>query len=415
MTRPGVAVVAQSGGPTSVINASLLGIFEEAAQHAQITSVYGAQDGIAGILSEDFLDLTRQPAKLMLQVGKSPSSALGSSRRELAAGDLERVIEVFSAHNVRYFLYNGGNGSMGTASQIASAARELSYDLQVVGIPKTIDNDLLETDHTPGYPSTARFFACALRDIGADNLALSGQVEIVEVLGRNVGWIAAATALARRDPADAPHLIYFPECPLPAQRFLEDVERVYRRLGRCVVAVCEGQLDESGDPFGADVRSGSRGSLAMNLAHRLAMLVSSRLRIRARSEKPGLLGRSSALSVSAVDWNEARECGLAAVQAAVAGLGGNMVTLVRNSQEPYHASTGLAPLERVALLERAFPDAWRNAAGNDVAPEFISYISPLVGEIEKHRLLQRHLVPKKMTAQISSGRPAENPPSTTSA
>ncbi len=294
----GIAVVAHSGGPTPVINASLLGVFEEAALHTQITSLYGAQNGIAGVLSEDFIDLTRQPEKLMLQVGKAPSSALGSSRRAITPEDLERLIAIFRAHNIRYFLYNGGNGSMGTAARIAGTAREMGYDLQVAGIPKTIDNDLLETDHTPGYPSTALFFACALRDIGADNLALSGQVEFVEVLGRNVGWVAAATALARRDPDDAPHLIYFPESPLPVQLLLDDVERVYSRLGRCVVAVCEGQLDENGEPFGADVRSGSQGSLAMNLAHRLAMLVSSRLRIRARSEKPGLLGRSSALCIS---------------------------------------------------------------------------------------------------------------------
>ncbi len=395
MTGPGIAVVAHSGGPTSVINASLLGIFEEAAQHAQITALYGAQNGIAGLLEENFIDLTRQPAELMLQVAKSPSSALGSSRRELMPGDLERVIAIFRAHDVRYFFYNGGNGSMETASQIAGRAGEMGYDLQVLGIPKTIDNDLLETDHTPGYPSAARFFACALRDIGADNLALSGQVEFVEVLGRNVGWIAAATALARRDPDDAPHLIYFPESPLPTQRLLDDVERVYSRLGRCVVAVCEGQLDENGEPFGAEVRSGSRGSLAMNLAHRLAMLVSSRLRIRARSEKPGLLGRSSALCVSSVDWNEARECGRAAVRAAVTGLGGNMVTLVRSPHDPYHAETGLAPLERVALLERPFPAAWRNAAGNDVTSEFLSYAAPLVGAIRRHQNLEKHPVAKK--------------------
>lgn len=415
MTRPGIAVVAHSGGPTSVINASLLGIYEEAARHPEITLLYGAQNGIAGVLQEDFIDLTRQPKELMLQIGQSPSSALGSSRREVTAGDLERVIEIFRAHDVRYFLYNGGNGSMGTALQVAGAAREMQYDLQVVGIPKTIDNDLLETDHTPGYPSAARFFATAIRDIGADNLALSGQVEIVEVLGRNVGWLAAATALARSVPEDAPHLIYFPEAPLPTQKFLGDVDRVYSRLGRCVVAVCEGQLDENGEPFGADVRSGSRGSLAMNLAHRLAMLVASRLNVRARSEKPGLLGRSSALCVPEVDWNEARECGRAAIRAAVSGMGGQMVTLVREPDNLYRASTGLAALERVALLERPFPAAWRNQAGNDVTQEFVSYATPLVGAIARHQTLERHTVARRMSVQMSSERPAQNPPSTTSA
>ncbi len=395
--RRGVAVVAHSGGPTPVINASLLGVFEQAGQHPEIGSLYGAQNGIAGILSEDFIDLTQQPEHLMEQVGHAPSSALGSSRRELAPGDLERVLSIFRAHNVRYFLYTGGNGSMGTASQLDIAAHKIGYPLQVVGIPKTIDNDLLETDHTPGYASAATFFACAVRDIGADNRALSGQVEFVEVLGRNVGWLAAATALARSDPDDAPHLIYFPECPLPLDRILGDIESVYSRLGRCVVAVCEGQLDDNGDPFGADVRPGSRGSLAMNLAHRLAMLVSSRLKVRARSEKPGLLGRSSAFCVSSSDWNEARLCGRAAVLAAVSGLGGNMVTLVRSSHDPYHVQTNLVPLEQVAFHERPFPAAWRNQAGNGVMPEFLSYAAPLVAPISHHRQLQRNRIPKLLT------------------
>src|SRR6185369_8751498 len=184
---------------------------------------------------------------------------------------------------------NGGNGSFGMADRIARAA---GASMQVIGVPKTIDNDLMETDHTPGYATCARFFACAVRDIGADNRALPGQVEFLEVLGRNAGWIVAATSLARRDPDDAPHLIYFPELPLPLEKLLDDVDRVYRRLGRCVVAVCEGQLDEKGQAFGADERAGSRGKLAMNLAHRLAMLTSERLKLRSRSEKPGLLGRS---------------------------------------------------------------------------------------------------------------------------
>ena len=382
-----VALIAQSGGPTSVINASLLGVYEVAAKHSEISCLYGALNGVTGVLSENFIDLSKRDARLMMRVGKTPAAALGSSRQELTPEDLEHVVEIFRAHNIRYFFYNGGNGSMGTLSQLAATARTMSYELQAVGIPKTIDNDLLETDHTPGYPSTALFFACALRDIGADNRALAGQVEIVEILGRNVGWLAAATALARNAADDAPHLIYFPEVRLHTDALLSDVDQVYRKLGRCVVAVCEGQLNEHGEPFGSDVRSGSRGSLAMNLAHRLAMLIIERLRIKARSEKPGLLGRSTSLCHSSADWAEARACGQAAVQAGINGLGGNMVTLIRESDAPYCASTGLVPLERVAFRERVFPASWRNETDNDVTSEFISYLSPLVGPIAHYERL----------------------------
>jgi ATP-dependent phosphofructokinase / diphosphate-dependent phosphofructokinase len=384
----GVAVVAHSGGPTAVINASLAGVIEEASTRGEIRALYGARFGIDGILREDFTDLLAQPNDLVTAVARTPSSALGTSRREIGQSELEQVLNIFRAHGVRYFFYTGGNGSMGTAHQIQGLARESNYGLQVIGIPKTIDNDLLETDHTPGYASTARFFACAARDIGADNRALQGQVEIIEVLGRNVGWLAAATSLARNLPDDPPHLIYLPEHPLPLAQFLADVDSVFSRLGRCVVAVCEGQLDENGEPFGADVRSGSRGALAMNLGHRLAMLVSERLNIRARSEKPGLLGRSNSDFVSKVDWEEAQLCGRAAVRAALEDLGGHMVTLIRENQPVYSATTGLTELSRVAFLERLFPREWISPSLNDVEPGFKAYAMPLVGPIAYHPALE---------------------------
>ncbi|HEY7304991.1 MAG TPA: diphosphate--fructose-6-phosphate 1-phosphotransferase [Bryobacteraceae bacterium] len=375
------AVLVHTGGPTPVINASLLGVWEEAQKHREISQLYGARFGFDGVLAKHFIDLSAQSPDVMEAVGRTPSSALGTSRRELSEADLQQILAVLRNRDVRFLLCTGGNGSMETARQLWSLARNSNYDLQVVGIPKTIDNDLMETHHTPGYGSTARFFACAARDIGADNRALPGQVEFIEVLGRNVGWLAAATSLARRNPEDAPHLIYFPERRLTLDQLLEDVHRVYERRNRCVVAVCEGQLDEYGEPFGADVRSGSRGSLAMNLAHRLAMLVSQRLKIRARSEKPGLLGRSSAVSISQADWDDSRLCGQRAVLAAVEGQGGNMVTLLPPAQSGQQAETGLASLDRVALRERYFPECWRSEAGNDVLPEFRAFAEPLTGPI----------------------------------
>ncbi|MGO9256061.1 MAG: diphosphate--fructose-6-phosphate 1-phosphotransferase [Bryobacteraceae bacterium] len=387
-----VAIVAHSGGPTPVINASLLGVVEQARRYRGIASLYGARFGIDGILEEDFLDLFAQSDRTLAGVSRAPASALGTSRREVTAEDRERVLGVFGAHNVRYFFYTGGNGSMRTAWEIAQIARQTGYELQVIGIPKTIDNDLAETDHSPGYPSAARFFACAVRDIGADNRALPGQVEFVEVLGRDAGWIVAATALARHHPGDAPHLVYFPEVPLPLDQLLEDVNSVYQRLGRCVVAVCEGQLDERGQPFGADVRAGSRGQLAMNLGHRLAMLTAEKLKLKTRSEKPGLLGRASLAYPSPVDWEEARLCGQAAVDAAEDGTSGVMVTLVRErghrGPEPaYSATTSCAPLEKVAFAEKKFPAEWRTSAGADISPAFADYAAPLVGGIAPHEPL----------------------------
>jgi 6-phosphofructokinase 1 len=372
------AIVVHSGGPTPVINASLAGLVEEARRHAEITALYGALFGLQGILRENFVDLFAQPEATLQAVGASPASALGTSRLELTDEHIDRIVGVCRRRDIGYLFVTGGNGSLASAACIAAAS---GGSLRTIGIPKTIDNDLLETDHTPGYATAARFFACAVRDIGADNRALPGQVEFVEVLGRNAGWIVAATCLARHEPDDAPHLIYLPETRLPLEQLLDDIDRVYRRLGRCVVAVCEGQLDERGEAFGADERAGSRSKLAMNLGHRLAMITAERLKLRSRSEKPGLLGRSSWSEEPRLDRAEARLCGAAAARAAIEGYTGVMVTLVRAPEAEYRVTTGLAPLEKVAAGERLFPAEWRTAHGNDISPDFRTYIAPLVGPI----------------------------------
>lgn len=377
-----VGIVLHSGGPTPVVNASLLGAVEEARRHPRITQLLGARFGIEGILQQDFVDLLALDQNRLAASALSPSSALGTSRRDVDDEILAAIRKVLRARGVENLFYTGGNGSMGAAARIAQ-----SSGVHVIGIPKTIDNDLTHTDHTPGYATAARFFACAARDIGADNRALPGQVEFIEVLGRNTGWLVAATALARRDPDDAPHLIYFPETRLPQAQLLDDVDRVYRRLGRCVVAVCEGQLDESGQPFGADVRPSSGRPLAMNLAHRLAMLVTEKLNLRARSEKPGLLARSGAAHFSQLDWNEARLVGAAAVRAAIAGASAVMITLERTPGSFYSVRCGSVPLSEVASSERAFPAEWRNASGNDVTGAFLEYAEPLLGLIERYQFL----------------------------
>jgi 6-phosphofructokinase 1 len=375
-------IVLHSGGPTPVMNASLLGVVEETRRHPRITQLLGARFGIDGILKQDFVDLLTLDPNRLATIALSPSSALGTSRRYVDEETLAAILKVLRSRGIEYLFPTGGNGSMGAAARIAECS-----GIQVIGIPKTIDNDLTHTDHTPGYATAARFFACAARDIGADNRALPGQVEIIEVLGRNSGWLVAATSLARRDPDDAPHLIYLPETRLPLAQLLDDVNRVYRRLGRCVVAVCEGQLDESGQPFGADVRPSSGRPLAMNLAHRLSMLVTEKLKLRARSEKPGLLARSGAAYFSQLDWDEARLVGEAAVRAAVDGASNLMITLEREPGGLYSLHCGTVPLGTVASTERTFPAEWRNAAGNDVTSAFLDYADPLLGPIERYPAL----------------------------
>ena len=385
----GTALLAHSGGPTAVINASLQGVVQRARELACFDRFWGARYGMEGILAEDFLDLFAQSGTTLEAVAEAPSSALGTSRFEAGPEHLQKVVQVFQRNDIRCLFYTGGNGSMITAQQITAATADAHYDLQVIGIPKTIDNDLLCTDHTPGYGSAARFFAHAVRDIGQDNLALRGQVEIIEILGRNSGWLAAATSLARHAAHDAPHLIYLPENPLSLDVFLADVERVYRHRQRCVVAVCEGQLDHTGKPFGADVRRGSRGSLAMNLAHRLALLVTEHLGLRARSEKPGLLGRSSGAYPSPTDRQEARLCGEAAADAACRGESGMMVSLERLDGPDYSVRCGLVPLTQVAAGERLFPSEWVTPERNGILNGFRQYALPIVGSVEPHPTLSK--------------------------
>lgn len=385
------AVVAHGGGPTAVLNASLAGLVEECRRGGRFAALEGARFGAQGLLAGGYVDLLAQPAALIEAVAQAPGSAIGSSRRKLETAEYEHIVQDFRRREVRWFFYTGGNGSMGTALELQRFARESGYELGVTGIPKTIDNDLPVTDHTPGYASTARFFAFAARDVGEDNRSLPSPICVLETLGRNAGWIVAATSLGRRHEDDAPHLIYFPEWPLSLDRMAADVERVYRRLGRAVVAVCEGQLDESGQPFGAAVDRPHQAQhrLASNLGHALAQLLAAKTGLRARAEKPGLLGRSCGPFASPLDRAEACECGRAAARAAMEGRSGCMVAIRRESSQPYRSSTFLTPLETVAGRERTLPPDWVAPEGNDVLAAFQDYARPLIGDVPGYpRLLE---------------------------
>jgi ATP-dependent phosphofructokinase / diphosphate-dependent phosphofructokinase len=380
------ALIAHGGGPTSVINASLAGLVAQLRQKKIFPRLYGARFGVRGILEENFIDLLVGGEDLIERVAETPGSALGSSRFKLSDDDHGRVLDIMRRNEIRCFFYTGGNGSMGTALRIAHDARARGYDLQVIGIPKTIDNDLCITDHTPGYPSTAHFFAVAARDIGEDNRSLPPPVSVLEVLGRNAGWVAAATALARTQEDDAPHLIYFPEKPVSLDQMAADAEQVYRRVGRVLIAVCEGQLDEKGTPFGAEVDRPTSAvhRLASNLGHTLARLLSAKLNLRARAEKPGLFGRCCGPLASPLDRAEARECGRAAAHAAENDESGVMIAIGRESADSYRSSTFSTPLESVAGRERLIPASWINDAGNDVTSDFLNYISPLVPAVQPY-------------------------------
>jgi 6-phosphofructokinase 1 len=360
------ALIAHGGGPTAVLNASLAGVVDECRGVA--SALYGSTFGLTG----ERIDLLRISPEKIAAIAGTPGSAIGSSRAGLSTIDIARLVK-----DVDIVFYTGGNGSMQTAL-------ELSRHCPVIGIPKTIDNDLLVTHHTPGYASTGYFFACAARDVGVDNRSLPSPVCVLETLGRNSGWIVAATSLARTTPDDAPHLIYFPERPLSLDRIAADVEGVYLRLGRVVVAVCEGQLDETGSPFGADVDRPNSAThrLASNLGHTLARRLSEKLGLRARAEKPGLLGRSCGPYARERDRREAYECGRAAVRAAAEGQTGIMIALDRDG------GTFTTPLESVAGRERTFPVDWISPAGNNVESAFIDYAKPLIGEVPGYERLE---------------------------
>jgi 6-phosphofructokinase 1 len=385
MALDGNAIVGQSGGPTAVINASLAGVIEEAKRHSEIKGIYGAVNGVEGLLEENIADLRAEGDDTISLLPNTPSAALGSCRRKLTGEDYTRLLQIFKAHNIRYWFYIGGNDSADTSHQVGRLAEEGGWEMRVIGIPKTVDNDLAYTDHCPGYGSVARFNALATRDAGRDTAAMHtvDTVKIVETMGRNAGWITAATALARDQAGDPPHLIYLPERVFDAERFLADVKREVKKGRGCVLAVCEGLRDESGEPlvsFRHAIGTDAFGHKQLGgVGDYLVNLIAEELGIKARFDKAGTIQRSFGLAQSEVDVAEAKMVGEAAVQRACEGVTDKMITLDRVSQDPYRCDTGLASLEEVANAERPVPDEFIGAEGNDVTSAFIDYARPLIG------------------------------------
>ena len=384
----GNMVIGQSGGPTVVINQSLVGAVLAAREQAAITGILGAKHGIAGIMDEDFIDLTTQPVEVLEDVAATPAAALGSVRLKPGKAECERVFEVFKKHDVRFFFYIGGNDSAETAHIIAEMAKAENYDFCTMHIPKTIDNDLRVTDHCPGFASAARFVALAFMGDDRDNKALSG-VKINVVMGRDAGFLTAASALARQGEGDGPHLIYLPEHTFDAARFKADVAAQVEQHGRCVIAVSEGIVDKDGHPIATTGERDSHGNLQLSgtgaLGDTLSAMVKEALPqgTRVRADTFGYLQRSFPTIVSDVDAKEAREVGMYAVNQAVGSGENGSVAIKRESSVPYASSYFITPLSTVAREATSMKDEHINDAGNDVTQAWLDYVAPLVGELPK--------------------------------
>ena len=378
-------LVAQGGGPTAVINQSLVGVVLEARRFPQVARVYGALHGVRGIVDEELLDLTQETLHNLEQVARTPASALGSTRDKPDLAYCQRILAVLQAHDIGYFFYIGGNDSSDTVRIVADEARKAGHPLRCVHIPKTIDNDLVGNDHTPGYPSAARFVAQAFAGANLDNAALPG-VYLGVVMGRHAGFLTAAAALARRFPGDGPHLVYLPERTFSIDSFLADVKATYEKHGRCGIAVSEGIHDESGEPIAVKlaetVEKDAHGNVQLSGTGALADLLTEEIKTklgikRVRGDTLGYLQRSFAGCVSDVDQREAREVGEKAGQFAMWGDKDGTVTIKRIGD--YAVDYQLMPLTAVAAKTRVMPDEFINAAGNDITPAFIEYLRPLLG------------------------------------
>ena len=381
----GKVLVAQGGGPTAVINQSLVGVVLEARKYRQVEFVYGAMHGVAGIVNEDFLDLTQETSQDLELVANTPSSALGSTRDKPDAKYCSEIFKVLKAHGISYFFYIGGNDSSDTVRIVSQEALRAGYPLRCMHIPKTIDNDLVGNDHTPGFPSAARFVAQAFAGANLDNAALKG-IYLAVVMGRHAGFLTAAAALGRKFPDDGPHLIYLPERTFDSGLFLADVKQTYDKLGRCVIAVSEGIHDASGTSIitslGPEVERDAHGNVQLSgtgaLADLLCKEIKAKLGIkRVRGDTLGYLQRSFLGCVSDVDQREARAVGETAVQFAMTGNVDGSVAIKRTGN--YSVNYELLPLESVAGKTRVMEDELISASGSNVTPAFDDYLRPLLG------------------------------------
>jgi 6-phosphofructokinase 1 len=392
----GAALLGQSGGPTSVINSSAAGVFTEALKHENITAVYGAVHGIKGVLNEEFYDIGQEDLEELMRLKNTPSSSIGSVRYKLKdprkdPSEYERLLEVFKKYNIRYFFYNGGNDSMDTCNKISKFFKKSGYDCNVMGVPKTIDNDLSVTDHCPGYGSAAKYVATTFMELYHDATVYdTKQVTIVEVMGRNAGWLTAAAALASYK-GQGPDLIYLPELPFDFDQFFHQVQKTLTEKSKVIVAVSEGIKTKEGkyipemfqelkkDAFGHAQLGGT--------AQVLAEEIGKRINVKVRAIEFSLIQRSAAHLASKVDVEEALNAGKKAVQAAVRGTTDRMVGFKRVSSNPYKIKYALIPLKHVANTEKKVPLEWILADGAGLTQAYIDYALPLIQGDSKAKLV----------------------------
>ena len=390
----GKAVIGQSGGPTAVINRSIVGFIKEAT-NSNFDEILGAKHGLAGMLSQDFVDLSKLSESQLYGIGKTPAAALGSVRKKPTDKYIEQLVTIFEKQNIRNFFYIGGNDSAETANLVAEGAKSIGYEMKAFHIPKTIDNDLLETDHCPGYGSAARFVAHAFQGDDADNRSLSG-IKINVLMGRHAGWLTAASTLGKSSEEDGPHLVYVPEKTFNIESFLKEVKEVYDALGRCVVAVSEGVHNEKGEYFlqtyadqsgsGLAGKTDSNGNIQLSgsgaLGDTLTNIVSEYIEgARVRADTFGYLQRSFIADVSSVDAEEAERVGQHAVLASKEVQSGSII-LKRQFSEKYYCEVGTTELHKVAKHTKEMPAEFIDSTKPYVTNEFFEYAMPLTGGIE---------------------------------
>lgn len=416
----GNLLVGQSGGPTAVINASVAGVMQEAFKHSCIKEIYGGMNGIYGMLREDIIDIRKEKPEDVDGLKYTPAAGLGTCRYKLdfkkkadkAAKDMDRLFEVFKAHNIRYFFYAGGNDSQDTSHKIHLEAEKRGWEMRVIGVPKTIDNDLPHTDHCPGYGSVIKYICATTMEVGLDVGSMAtddGSCCIIEVMGRAAGWISAGAVLAKRGQADnPPHIILLPEIALDEEAFLAKVKATVEKLRYCIVVVGEGLKNKAGEEIGADkTRLDAFGHAVLSgAADELKTIVEGKLNLKTRTVKLGYAQRAAAHFASLTDSQEAVACGNAATKAAVEGKSGYMVKIVRESTKPYKWTTGLQPLGDIANVEHFLPADWIAADGMMPSEKFVEYASPLIeGEVKppmvdglpKYVVLAKHRIGKKLS------------------
>lgn len=392
----GNAAIGQSGGPTVVINQSLVGVIETLRHHAGIDKVLGCIHAVRGVLSEQFIELQNLPQERLERVAGTPSAALGSSRDKPDPDYCRRIFQHFAKHNIRYFFYIGGNDSSDTCRIISEMAKADGYELRCFHVPKTIDNDLILNDHTPGFGSAAKFVAQAFMGDNLDNTALPG-IKIDVVMGRHAGFLTAASLLARQHPEDGPHLIYVPEVAFNTDKFIVDVERIYRKHGRCMIAVSEGIHDAKGELIASKIASrvekDAHGNVQLSGSGALGDFLSDAIKrhmgpkTRVRVDTFGYLQRSFVGCVSPTDAAEAREVGRKAAEAALAGQLEGSVTIRRQCDNPYQIEYKLVSLAEVAGKTRTLPREYI-VDDNNIAESYKQYLIPLVGPLPEVELLR---------------------------